>query len=128
VGRAGPRALEILEAVLDAQRQGLAAVRSGVPVEDVDHATRRVFDERGLGQYVTHAVGHGLGLAKEYPTLASGLREPLVADECVTVEPGIYLPDVGGARIEDEVLVRDDGAETLTHFPKNLGTLLLPSA
>jgi Xaa-Pro aminopeptidase len=128
VGGADPRTLEILEVVLEAQRHALAAVRSGVPVEDVDHAARRIFDERGFGQYVTHAVGHGLGLAKEYPTLASGLRELLVAGECVTVEPGIYLPDVGGARIEDEVLVRDDGAEMLTHFPKDLARLLLSSA
>jgi Xaa-Pro aminopeptidase len=127
VGGAGNQPLAILEAVLEAQRQALIAVRGGVPVEDVDHAARRVFDERGFGQYVTHAVGHGLGLAKEYPTLASGLRELLITDECVTVEPGIYLPGVGGARIEDEVLVRDDGAEILTGFPKDLACLLLSS-
>lgn len=125
VGEAGDRALAILRTVLHAQREALGAVRAGVPGDEVDGAARRIFEAAGWGEHVTHGVGHGLGLGKEPPTLAQGLKDILLADECVTVEPGIYFPGFGGARIEDDVLVQPDGAEVLTRFPKDLASLVL---
>lgn len=126
VGEPGERQLDVLRATLDGQAAALTVVRAGVLVEAVDRAAREVFASRGYGAYVTHPVGHGLGLAKEAPNLAAGVSDPLIAGECVTVEPGIYIPGFGGARIEDEVIVTDAGAEIITHCPKTLDSLILP--
>lgn len=125
VGRGNDRALEILTTVLEAQQQALARVRSGVAAEEVDATANAVIRERGFGEHITHAVGHGIGLFKEPPLLAPGSKDRLVVGDCVTVEPGIYVVGFGGARIEDDLLVLEDGAEVLTHFPKDIKQLML---
>ncbi len=126
VGRGNDRAIQIVNVVLEAQDKALASVRKGILAEEVDLAARNVFKQKGFDDYICHAAGHGIGLAKEAPTLAPGIREPLISEECVTIEPGIYVTGFGGARIEDDVLVLDDGAEVLTHFPKDIDSLILP--
>jgi len=122
---AATQSIRILDAVIAAQSRALVLVASGMPTEAVDRGAREVFNAAGFGEYVTHATGHGLGLGKEPPTIASGVPETFVPGECVTIEPGIYLPGLGGARIEDEVLVHEASVEILTRAPKDLDWLIV---
>ncbi len=106
---------------LQAQLDGLAAVRAGADGSDVDAASRVAVDAAGLGPRYGHGLGHGVGLdVHEAPVLRPESTDVLVAGNIVSVEPGIYLPGGGGVRIEDLVLVTDEGAERLTSFTKDL--------
>ncbi|RYD04377.1 hypothetical protein N752_13465 [Desulforamulus aquiferis] len=119
LGRPNQKQQEIYHIVLEAQLAGLAAVRPGVIAREVDRAARSVIEKRGYGQYFGHSTGHGVGLAiHERPRLASNDETVLEAGMVVTIEPGIYLPDWGGVRIEDSVLVTEEGCEILTSSPK----------
>jgi Xaa-Pro aminopeptidase len=114
------------EACLAGQEAGLAAVRAGANARSVDAAARDVIAEAGFGDAFGHGLGHGVGLlVHEAPRLSPLASEDdtLEAGNVVTVEPGIYLEGLGGVRIEDLVVVRDDGAEVLTAFPKELVTV-----
>jgi Xaa-Pro aminopeptidase len=86
----------------------------------VDQAARDLFSERGLAEFTSHPVGHGLGLAKEPPVLAQGSGDVLRVGDCVTVEPGVYIPGFGGVRIEDILLIRDEAVECLSRAPRDL--------
>jgi Xaa-Pro aminopeptidase len=112
------------EVCLDAQLAGLDAVRPGASGPGVDAAARDRIDAAGFGDAFGHGLGHGVGLlVHEDPRLAPESRSTLEAGNVVTVEPGIYLSGLGGIRIEDLVVVADDGPEVLTTFPKDLRTL-----
>lgn len=121
VGDPGPEATRIWETVLASQRAGRAAVAPGVECAAVDAASRAVIDAAGLGAAFVHGTGHGVGLEiHEAPRVARTATGTLAAGHVVTVEPGVYLPGVGGVRIEDTLAVTTDGAEALTEFPKQL--------
>jgi Xaa-Pro aminopeptidase len=106
---------------LDAQLAGLAAVRAGVSGRDADAAARDVIDAAGFGDAFGHGLGHGVGLeVHEEPVLRRESTDVLAPGTVVSVEPGIYLSGLGGIRIEDLVVVTDDGAEVLTPFTKEL--------
>lgn len=110
---------EVYEVVLRAQAAAIAVLRPGVPAKDVDAAARAIIAQAGYGDYFTHSIGHGIGMAvHEGPMMRANTETPLAAGMVVTVEPGIYLPDWGGVRIEDDVLVTPDGHEVLSHVPK----------
>jgi Xaa-Pro dipeptidase len=95
-----------------------------VPAEEVDRAARAVIAEAGYGEYFIHRTGHGLGLeVHEPPYIVAGNERSLEPGMTFTVEPGVYLPGRGGVRIEDDVLVTPDGAESLTAFPRELVSL-----
>lgn len=105
---------ERLQLVRRAQLAGIHAIRSGVTCREVDRAARKVIEEGGYGKYFTHSLGHGVGLAvHEEPRLSSASRRKLKTGMIVTVEPGIYLPGWGGIRLENMVVVREDGGEVL---------------
>jgi Xaa-Pro aminopeptidase len=109
---------------LDAQLAGLAAVKPGASGPGVDAAARDRIEAAGFGEAFGHGLGHGIGiLVHEDPRLAQESRSTLEAGNVVTVEPGIYLSGQGGIRIEDLVIVTEDGPEILTSFPKELRTL-----
>jgi Xaa-Pro aminopeptidase len=106
---------------LEAQLSGLAAVRPGVGGADADAAARNVIEEAGYGEAFGHGLGHGVGLVvHEEPVLRRESTDVLEPRNVVSVEPGIYLPGLGGIRIEDLVIVTENGAEVLTPFTKEL--------
>jgi len=107
--------------VLEAQRQGIAAIRPGVHGKEVDAIARKVIEDAGFGKFFGHSLGHGIGLnIHEGPRLAALSETVLEPGMIVTVEPGVYLPGTSGVRIEDDVLVTADGHEVLTSVPKEL--------
>jgi Xaa-Pro aminopeptidase len=121
LGAAGRRARALYHVVLEAQQRAVAAVRPGVACSAVDRAARQYITGRGLGRYFTHSTGHGLGIeVHEIPRVARRDKTRLPAGAVITIEPGIYVPGIGGFRIEDVVVVRERGAEVLTTTPKAL--------
>jgi Xaa-Pro aminopeptidase len=125
VGEVSERLAELHALCLEAQLGGLAAVAPGVHGRDADAASRTLIEAAGLGWAYGHGMGHGVGLQiHEAPTLRPDSTDVLAPGNVVSVEPGIYLPDEGaGVRIEDLVLVTDDGCERLTQFTKELLTV-----
>jgi Xaa-Pro aminopeptidase len=120
VGAPDSEAARMLEVVLAAQAAGVESVRSGVQAATVDAACREVITEAGLGDAFVHGTGHGVGLdIHEEPRVSNRSTATLSAGHVVTVEPGVYLPDVGGVRIEDTVLVTGEGCDRLTLAPKS---------
>jgi Xaa-Pro aminopeptidase len=112
------------DVVLEAQVEGLDAVRPGATGKEADAAAREVIAGAGLGERFGHGLGHGVGLmVHEAPTLRPESQDTLVPNNVVTVEPGVYLPGVGGIRIEDLVVVREGEPVVLTSFPKELVTV-----
>jgi Xaa-Pro aminopeptidase len=110
----------IYNIVLTAQENAIRAVRPGAKGGDVDRAARSVIEEAGYGPQFDHGTGHGIGLeVHEAPSVRRNSEAVLEPGMVVTVEPGIYLPGWGGVRIEDDVLVTEDGAEVLTHVAKD---------
>jgi Xaa-Pro aminopeptidase len=120
IGDPGPEARRVYEVVRDAQQLGRDAVSAGADCARVDKACREVIDAAGWGDAFVHGTGHGVGLEiHEAPRVAATARDTLANGYVVTVEPGVYLPGVGGVRIEDTVVVTDDGADVLTRFSKD---------
>jgi Xaa-Pro aminopeptidase len=121
VGDPGPDARRVYEVVREAQQHGRDAVSAGVDCARVDKACRDVISGAGWGDAFVHGTGHGVGLEiHEAPRVAATARDTLARGYVVTVEPGVYLPGMGGVRIEDTVVVTDDRADVLTRFPKDL--------
>ncbi|MDQ2742205.1 MAG: M24 family metallopeptidase, partial [Chloroflexota bacterium] len=108
---------EVYETVLHAQIASLEAVRPGAVSEEIDAISRRIIEEAGYGEFYGHSLGHSIAGG---PNLVPGSREELEPGNVVTIEPGIYIPDWGGVRIEDTVLVTENGHERLTWYPKDL--------
>jgi Xaa-Pro aminopeptidase len=121
LGRPDPDLLGVYHIVLEAQRRALALVRPGAAAADLDHAARRYIADSGYGPYFGHSLGHGVGLAvHELPVAWSRGDQRLAPGDILTIEPGIYLPGLGGVRIEDMVLVTETGCRNLTRSPKNI--------
>ncbi|WP_138420548.1 M24 family metallopeptidase [Aquibacillus sediminis] len=112
---------EIYNTVLKAELAALEACKPGARIGDLDTVARNVITEAGYGEYFPHRIGHGMGInVHEFPSM-SHLNDGILKEGMVfTIEPGIYLPGIGGVRIEDDVLITKDGFETLTIFPKEL--------
>jgi Xaa-Pro dipeptidase len=112
------------EAVRAANAAGRAAARPGGTGQEVDRAARKVITDAGFGQYFTHRTGHGLGLeTHEEPDMKEGSLIPLEPGMTFTVEPGIYIPNLGGIRIEDDVVITASGSETMTSVPRELTSI-----
>lgn len=121
VGKATDRHRDVYEAVLAANVEGIDGARAGLLGKDVDAAARAVIAERGFGERFGHGLGHGVGLeVHELPSVGPRSEKPLLAGMVVTVEPGVYLPQFGGVRIEDLIVVEASGARVLTRSTKDL--------
>ena len=121
VGQPDEKLKNIYEIVLDAQLRGMEGIKPGMTGKEADAITRDYITEKGFGEYFGHSTGHGIGLeVHEGPALS--FRSDLVLEPgmVVTCEPGIYIPELGGVRIEDDTLVTKTGNEALTHSTKDL--------
>jgi Xaa-Pro aminopeptidase len=121
VGQASARQREIYATVLAANLAGIAAVLPGLPGRDIDAAARGVIEAAGFAEYFGHGLGHGVGLeVHELPGLGARSELTVPLGSVVTIEPGVYVPGFGGARIEDLVVVEKSGARVLTRSTKEL--------
>lgn len=121
VGNPSDELRKIYQVTLDAQLASLDAVRPGAVGRDVDATARAIIEAAGYGERFGHGLGHGVGLeVHEGPRLSRPSNDVLEAGQLVTVEPGIYLPGVGGVRIEDLVVVTESGCDILTGYTKGL--------
>jgi len=124
IGAVEPELRHIAEIVEQANAAGRAAAGPGVPARTVDEAARSVIEDAGYGEYFTHRTGHGLGLEVHEPPFIRGDNEQILQPGMTfTVEPGIYLPGRGGVRIEDDILITEDGSRSLTDLPRPLWRL-----
>jgi Xaa-Pro dipeptidase len=121
IGKVDPEFMHIAEIVMKANAAGRAAGQPGIAAGRVDQAARRIIEEAGYGVYFTHRVGHGIGIeGHEEPYMFGDNTLLLAPGMAYTVEPGIYLPERGGVRIEDDVVITSAGCETLSDFPREL--------
>jgi Xaa-Pro aminopeptidase len=121
VGRASRRMREVYELVHAAQKKGIAAVGPGVKASDVDAAARGVIEAAGYGENFGHGLGHSIGIdVHESPNLYPKSKDVLQSGNVVTVEPGVYIKNFGGVRIEDDVVVTKNGRKVITRLPKKL--------
>jgi Xaa-Pro aminopeptidase len=121
IGRVSSRLRDIYKVVLEAQHAAIQFLRPGVTTTQADRVARDVIEKAGFGQYFGHGLGHGIGREiHELPSMRkTGGEEELRPGMIVTVEPGIYLPGLGGVRIEDDVLITHSGCEVLTTLDKS---------
>lgn len=121
VGKAHPDQRKLYELVLAAQLASLEAVKAGATCSEVDLAGRSIIDGAGYAEAFGHGTGHGVGLdIHEYPRVAAASDTVLEAGMVITIEPGVYLPGFGGVRIEDLVVVTENGYKLLSASPKQL--------
>lgn len=122
VGEPSDKQREIYEIVLEAQKRGVAACRAGMTAKELDEVCRGYIREKGYAEQFGHGTGHGVGrYIHEGPSVSvRGEKDMLQPGMIVTIEPGIYLPGWGGVRIEDMVLVTEQGCESFSHSPKEL--------
>ena len=126
LGRMPRKIREIYRIVLDAHDAAIDAVRPGKKLTAVDAVARQWIDKAGYAAQFGHALGHGIGLQiHEQPVLSSRSKGVLEPGHVVTVEPGIYLPGIGGVRIESDVLVTQRGARVLSHLPTDLESAII---
>ncbi|GAB3944041.1 M24 family metallopeptidase [Corynebacterium tapiri] len=121
VGKVGETERKIYETVLRAQLAGVEAARAGMSLAEVDATCRDIIAEAGFGEYFTHSTGHGIGLdVHEAPFAARGAEGTLREGMTLTIEPGIYIPDVGGVRIEDTLVITSGDPRVITPVSKDL--------
>jgi len=112
---------ELFDIVLNAQKVGVMSIHAGIATKDVDTTVRKIIEKAGYGENFLHSLGHGVGLdIHELPMLSQLSKDTLVEGNVVTVEPGVYLPNFGGVRIEDTVVVLKGHAELLTKTSRKL--------
>jgi Xaa-Pro aminopeptidase/Xaa-Pro dipeptidase len=115
---------KIFQVVKEAHDRAIEKVRPGIPISEVDGAARGYIQNQGYGEYFGHGTGHGIGLAVHEDPAVNSENKDLVGEGMVfTIEPGVYIPDWGGVRIEDMVLATSQGAEVLTYLPSELQTI-----
>lgn len=121
VGKINHRMKKIYEIVKDTQQRAIDESRAGVRAKNVDRAARKHFTSFALQKYFSHSTGHGIGLdVHEQPRISSNSTHVLQNGNVITIEPGIYIPNVGGIRIEDDVVIQDDGCVVLNASPRQL--------
>lgn len=121
LGPASDRQRETYEQLLKAQCACIDAMKPGINGRDVDGLARQILDEKDLAQHFGHGLGHGLGaLVHDTGRLSSTVDQDIHVGQIWTIEPGVYIEGFGGMRIEDDIVITEDGCEVLTAFPKNL--------
>jgi Xaa-Pro aminopeptidase len=125
LGEPGTIARQIYSLVQEANAAGRHAVHPGTTGEAIDTAARTIITAGGYGEYFVHRTGHGIGMeCHELPNIVAGSTQPIEVGTTFTVEPGIYIPGIAGVRIEDDMVVTENGGKSLTTFDREL--LILP--
>jgi Xaa-Pro dipeptidase len=125
IGKPTEEQKKCFQLAVDAQKAGIDMIKPGVRAKDVDIASFKIFEEAGYGEYVQHRIGHGLGLSEhEEPYLRFDNDLILKEGMVYTIEPGIYVPGVGGFRHSDTVILTKEGCRSITKFPRNLEDLI----
>jgi len=120
IGEPSLKQSRIYETVKEAQEKAFQSIHEGIKAKDADGVARKLIEKEGYSKYFVHSLGHGIGLeTHEQPTLGPESKDILKAGNVITVEPGIYIVNFGGVRIEDTVLVKKEGAERLTKATYN---------
>jgi len=121
IGSVTDRHREVYAVVQEAQKRGCDAARAGMTCRELDDVTRNYISDKGFGDYYVHGTGHGIGLeVHTMPRVSQISDDTLLENYVVTIEPGIYIPEWGGVRIEDDVIIRKDGCEVLNRSTKEL--------
>lgn len=121
IGKPSKKMIEIYNVVKHAQELAIKSVKAGIKASEIDKVAREYIESKGYGKYFTHSTGHGVGIEVHDPISISSSSDIILEENMViTVEPGIYIPNFGGIRIEDDVLVKNDGNEILTKASKKL--------
>ncbi|MHB8109308.1 MAG: M24 family metallopeptidase [Syntrophorhabdaceae bacterium] len=121
LGQIPDKLSEIYTIANDARKLGIENAIAGTPIKSLDAIVRGYIDDRGYGEYFRHGTGHGVGIAiHEAPAINSAATGILEEDMVVTIEPGIYLPNIGGVRLEDMILITDGVPRILTHIRKDI--------
>lgn len=121
VGDSNKKLEKVYRIVKEAQEAAIKMVKAGIRASEVDKAARNYIESKGYGKYFTHSTGHGVGIVVHDPISVSSKSDMILQENMViTIEPGIYIPNVGGIRIEDDVLVTKDGCKVLTSACKRL--------
>ncbi len=124
IGEATDKHYEIYETVRIAQENAYKQAKAGMTGKEIDAIARDHINSKGYGEYFGHGLGHGIGLEiHEQPFVSYKNDNALLAGSVITIEPGIYLPDFGGVRIEDDFFLTENGAELLSHFPREMRVL-----
>ena len=119
VGNVSSELKDIYDVVKEAQRIGIESLKAGVSCRKVDETVRKYIDSKGYGEFFVHSTGHGIGVeVHEAPTISKRSSEILRENMVVTVEPGVYVPELGGVRIEDDCLITENDAFVLSTLPK----------
>ena len=121
LGKATKKQKDIYNIVLTAQKAACKAVKRGLACTRLDNVAREIINKAGYGDYFGHGLGHGIGLVvHDGPAVSSRSKDTLKVNHVITIEPGIYIPNWGGVRIEDDVVVTSKGGQIITKFPKEL--------
>ena len=121
IGEVSDEMRRVYNIVLEAQKAGIAAARAGISGKDIDGAAREVIEKAGYGKHFGHSLGHSLGIdIHESPNASPANEEPMPVGAVISAEPGIYLPGKFGVRIEDVLVLGEDGCRNITAFPKEL--------
>jgi len=119
IGNVSSEARKIYDAVLEAQKLGIEELRAGKSCAEVDLKVRKFLENKGYSEFFTHSLGHGIGVeVHEAPTLSKRSTEILKEGNVVTVEPGVYIPEIGGVRIEDDCLITENGTFVISNLNK----------
>ena len=121
IGEPNPKLKEIYNIVLAANQKAIEAAKAGISSKALDAVARDYITKQGYGEAFGHSLGHGIGLdVHEGPVLAKNTDSALQVNNCVTIEPGIYIDGLGGVRIEDDILITENGCQRFTNSTKDL--------
>lgn len=121
VGRVDEKMMEIFNVVNDAKKKAIEKVKVGMPLKELDSIVRGFIEDAGYGKFFRHGVGHGIGIAVHESPVINSMADGIIEENMVfTIEPGIYIPDMGGVRLEDMLLITQNGARVLTHIQKEI--------